>query len=353
MVLPAAPLAAVPASQLVRLSEPMRSSAAPTLSLTLSRAQAAATAHVKQYARAEWRCAWRALALTVALQAAAFALHAASLRFAAAALQAGVSVRAFIIFHDCCHSSFFPSPRANAVLGRVLSVWTLTPFAYWRDMHLFHHAHSGDLALFDAADTIMFTERQFRSLKPAPRAVVRCLRDPVVFHLLVPALQWFALYPLAAATRDRWVVAGHAAHGLLAWRWLGFFHYSGLYAACVAGVALFHLQHAANPCARVHDVPGAARCAAQAALRGSTHLRVPPALAWATLGIEFHHVHHLDTRVPSYRLQACHEAAPPGAWHGVASLGAREAAEAMRNVMYDEDTRRMVPFGKRRNAGDG
>ena len=304
---------------------------------------------MKQYARADARSAWRALALTAALQASAFALHAASQRCAAVALQAGVSVRAFIVFHDCCHSSFFPSPRANAALGRVLSAWTLTPFAYWRDMHLFHHAHSGDLALFDPADTVMFTARQFRALPAGWRAAVRVLRDPLVFHLLVPALQWFLLYPLAGATRDRWVLAGHAVHAALAWRCLGWAHYAGLYAACVVGVALFHLQHAANPCQRTHDVPGAQRCAAAAALRGSTHLRVPPPLAWVTLGIQYHHVHHLDTRVPSYRLAECHHAAPPGAWAGVASLGAREAAAAMRNVMYDEDARCMVPFGRRRD----
>jgi omega-6 fatty acid desaturase (delta-12 desaturase) len=298
---------------------------------------------VKLHARADAAAAWRTLALTAALQATVFALHAASLRCAAVALQAGTSVRAFIIFHDACHASFFPSPRANAALGRALSAWTLTPFDYWRDMHLFHHAHSGDLAVFDAADTVMFTAQQYRSLPLAPRVLVRVLRDPLVFHLLVPALQWFVLYPVAAATRDRYVVAGHVAHAALAWRWLGWAHYGGLYAACVAGVALFHLQHAANPCSRTHAP--ATRCAASAALRGSTHLRVPPPLAWATLGIEFHHVHHLDTRVPSYRLAACHASAPPGAWDGVTSLGAAEAAVTLRNVMYDENTRRMVPFG--------
>ncbi len=258
------------------------------------------------------------------------------------ALQAGVSVRAFIIFHDATHSSFFPTPRANRLLGRVLSVWTLTPFAFWRDMHLFHHAHSGDLSVFDAADTIMFTKAQFDALPRGAKAAVRLARDPLTFFLLVPALQWWLLYPGAGASRDRYILAGHAVHGALARYCLGWAHLAGLYCACVAGVALFHLQHAGNPCYRGSAL---AYSPAAASLRGATHLRVPRLLAWATLGIEFHHIHHLDTRVPSYALAACHAAAPPGAWAGVASLGGREAAAALRHVMYDERTRRMVPFG--------
>jgi omega-6 fatty acid desaturase (delta-12 desaturase) len=258
------------------------------------------------------------------------------------ALQAGVSVRCFIIFHDCCHASFFASPSANARLGRALSVWTLTPFAYWRTMHHFHHAHSGDLSLFDAADTILFTRAQFEALPSGARLAVRVARDPLAFFLAVPALQWWLLYPLAGATRDRYILAGHAAHAAIAVFALGWAHLLGLYLACVAGVALFHLQHGANPCYR----GGALAYSADAvSLRGSSHVRVPRALAWATLGIEFHHVHHLDTRVPSYALAQCHGGAPRGAWEGVTSLGAREALVALRNVMYDERTRTMVPFG--------
>src|SRR4030042_5750904 len=52
----------------------------------------------------------------------------------------GFLVRTFILFHDCCHGSFFKSRRANEILGFILGVLTLTPFDHWRHDHAVHHA---------------------------------------------------------------------------------------------------------------------------------------------------------------------------------------------------------------------
>ena len=58
---------------------------------------------------------------------------------------AGFMVRLFIIFHDCCHGSFFRSMRANDLMGLVMGVLTLTPFYDWKHDHAMHHATAGDL----------------------------------------------------------------------------------------------------------------------------------------------------------------------------------------------------------------
>jgi len=113
-------------------------------------------------------------------------------------------------------------------------------------MHLRHHEVSGCLDVFDQAETILMTRRQYSGLPAVPRACVRLLRDPAVFFLLVPALQWWLLYPGHGLLRPRQnaaVLLGHALHFALA-RWaLGWSHLAGLYCATIIGMTLFHLHH--------------------------------------------------------------------------------------------------------------
>ncbi len=55
---------------------------------------------------------------------------------------AGFLVRLFIIQHDCGHGAFFRQRVANLWMGRVLGVFTMTPFDYWKRNHAIHYATS-------------------------------------------------------------------------------------------------------------------------------------------------------------------------------------------------------------------
>jgi omega-6 fatty acid desaturase (delta-12 desaturase) len=57
----------------------------------------------------------------------------------------GIMVRIFILFHDCCHGSFFASRRPNTMLGYISGIVTFTPFEDWRYAHNLHHATAGNL----------------------------------------------------------------------------------------------------------------------------------------------------------------------------------------------------------------
>jgi len=81
-----------------------------------------------------------------------------------------------------------------------------------------------------------------------------------------------------------------------------------------------------------------------AAQSGSTLILVPAFLRFATLGIEYHHIHHNTPSVPCYKLAQCHEEARPGLWEGITVVDAKIAFEACFNVMYDEKTKRYEPF---------
>jgi omega-6 fatty acid desaturase (delta-12 desaturase) len=80
--------------------------------------------------------------------------------------------------------------------------------------------------------------------------------------------------------------------------------------------------------------------AATASLEGSTYLRLPPILQWFTGSIGLHHVHHLNPRIPNYRLQPCHDAVAE--LHDVPAMTLRSAFRAMTYVLWDERAQRMV-----------
>src|SRR5690606_18955730 len=109
--------------------------------------------------------------------------------------------------------------------------------------------------------------------------------------------------------------------------------------AAIAGVWLFSVQHRFENTTWLRHGDWSYE---QAALAGSLHLRLPPVLQWFTASIGLHHIHHLNPRVPNYRLQPCHDATP--ALHDTPTLGLGDALRQWRYALWDERRQRMVPF---------
>ena len=87
----------------------------------------------------------------------------------------------------------------------------------------------------------------------------------------------------------------------------------------------------------------------RAALEGSAFLRLPRILQWFTGNIGFHHIHHLDARIPNYNLQACHESHPMFAQ--VTPLTAARSIRALGLKLWDEAAGRLVCFREARRPG--
>jgi len=160
-------------------------------------------------------------------------------------------LRHFMIFHDCCHDSFFSTTTANRITGHLQSFFAITPFKTWRRRHLYHHSHAGDLDVFDEADSLLFTKQQFDLMSPPKRIFYRIARDPVIFFPVVPLVLWWMKYP----TVDRSLAA---TAGLCYSVYVAFYHNMwyyliGTYIASIIGLLLFHLQHAVNSGYRSHQ----------------------------------------------------------------------------------------------------
>jgi len=273
-----------------------------------------------------------------------------------APLAAGFLVRIFIIQHDCGHFAFFRSRRANDAVGWLCGLLTLTPYPSWRRQHAGHHGVWNDLdRRYSGADiySSCLTVEEYRALSPGQRWRQRALRHPLVSNLLLPPLVFTLLYRFPFDMPKSWRRERRAVHlttlavvvllaglGLL----LGYERVAAvqlpvLVLAAIVGVWLFSVQHRGK---KVQWRRHGDWDAVTAALQSSTYLRLPPVLQWFTGSIGFHHVHHLNARVPNYRLQECHEQIP--ALREVPVVSFREGLRAWRFVLWDEVRDRMVSF---------
>ncbi len=236
-------------------------------------------------------------------------------------------VRSFIVFHDCSHGSFLASRRANLWLGRSLGLLIYAPFHRWRHDHAVHHATAGDLERRGVGDLFTLTVAEYEALPAKGRLAYRLQRNPLIMFGLGPIVAMIIgprIVSKGARPRmRRSVLATDAALavivGLLVWQigWRDYLLVLGLPAllAGSAGIWLFYVQHQFED---VYWADGENWSFAEAALRGSSYLRLPALLRFCTGNIGYHHVHHLNAAIPNYNLRRAHDSTP--ALHDVPTL---------------------------------
>lgn len=265
----------------------------------------------------------------------------------------GLLVRFFIIQHDCGHGSFWRTRQSNDLTGRLMSVLTFAPYGLWRREHAQHHATSGNLDKRGVGDITTLTVREYRSLPPLLRLKYNIYRHPLfLFGFGVPfyfaflqRLPWFHPYP----ARETWKsvmglnLALAAVYVPIAyfvgWKELLLVAWPMLHVATAAGGWLFFVQHQFEET----EWDAAEEWSFQpAALHGSSFYDLHPILNWFTGNIGLHHIHHLNSTIPNYRLQECLDAAPE--LKEINRLTLMESFKCARLKLWDEDTRTMVGF---------
>lgn len=266
---------------------------------------------------------------------------------------AGLLVRLFMIEHDCGHGAFLPSRRGNDWIGRAIGVLTLTPYDHWRRSHAIHHASSGNLDRRGIGDVDTLTVREYRARSRWGRLRYRLYRHPAVMFGIGPFYLFLLQHRLPLGfMRKGWMpwvstmatnVGIAVAAGLTIWA-VGIWpfllvHLPIVVLAATAGVWLFYVQHQFEETRwdragdwNVHD----------AALNGSSHYDLPAVLRWFTANIGVHHVHHLSSRIPYYRLPEVLRDHPE--LRGVGRLTLLQSFRCVRLVLWDERSKRLVSF---------
>jgi omega-6 fatty acid desaturase (delta-12 desaturase) len=266
-------------------------------------------------------------------------------------IAAGFLLRTFIVFHDCAHGSFLRSKRANALLGATLGVLVYTPFAVWRREHAIHHATAGDLDRRGVGDVQTLTVDEYDALPWWSRLRYRLFRNPFVMFGLGPlwvvllgprVVSWSTprrLQRSVLGTDLVLVVVIAAFSWLLGWQGFLVVQLPALLVSGSIGIWLFYVQHQFED---TYWQSSESWSYDNAALQGSSYLRLPRVLQFLTGNIGLHHVHHLSARIPNYNLQAAHD--ENTALHGVPTISLLDGLRATRLKLWDERQRKLVGF---------
>lgn len=262
-------------------------------------------------------------------------------------------VRIFLIQHDCGHGSFFASRRANDWLGRVFGVLTFTPYAVWRRSHAIHHASTGNLDKRGIGDINTLTVREYAALAWYRKLAYRLYRNPLVMFGIGPAYIFLIDNRIPPAGQRRsagyWMSAVGTNLAIAAVVTGLFFtigiksmllvHLPIILLASSLGVWLFYVQHQFEKTVWAHNSNWNLH---EAALRGSSYYALPGWLSWLTGNIGIHHVHHLYSRIPFYRLSKVLRDFPELAETNKITL--RQSLGTLKLRLWDESRGALVSF---------
>ncbi|WHY79078.1 fatty acid desaturase [Neobacillus sp. WH10] len=273
------------------------------------------------------------------------------LTLAIAVVAAGFMVRTFIIFHDCCHHSFFKNRKANKILGTITGILTVFPYSQWAHDHSVHHATSSNLDKRGTGDIWMLTVDEYSSASFWARLGYRLYRNPFVMFILGPIYVFVIKNRFnrkGARLKERLNtyltnVSLISLTGLLCWSigWESFLLVEGpiFLIAGSAGIWLFYVQHTFEDSYFEEDKDWEY---VKAAVEGSSYYKLPKVLQWLTGNIGYHHVHHLSPRVPNYKLEEAHNNTPP--LQNVPTITLGTSFSSLKFHLWDEESKKFVRF---------
>jgi acyl-lipid omega-6 desaturase (Delta-12 desaturase) len=268
-------------------------------------------------------------------------------------------VRAFITYHDYMHGAILHQSRLAWLIFHVYAAFGLTPARSWKMSHNYHHGHVGQLSSASVGAFPIITTRMWRKASPAERARYRLERHPLTVltgYITIFFLN-ICLLPLLRDPVRHWdsALSLFAHGGLIAVLWVfGGFDVAFFvvllptFMAAALGSYLFFAQHSFK---RMIILSPEAWTFYRAALVSSSYLRLNRIMQWFTGNIGYHHIHHLNVRIPFYRLPEAMAAIPDLQSPVTTSLAPREIVDCFRSSLWDEERQRMVSYREANQTG--
>lgn len=256
-------------------------------------------------------------------------------------------MRMFMMFHDLCHKSFFPTNERenktqgfNFTIAQIIEGFNLFEASAWNEGHSAHHAAHGNMNSYDSGRTLI-SSSEYDQLPQWKQVLYDVFRNPMLFFLFAPLY----IFWLSKIQYNQWKMLIKYAICLGILYRVGSFKlviafFIAQYIAGILGLMLFHLQHQVNVgyWKRFPEYDTLSKDNAE--LRGASVLKVPWILDFFTNGIEYHNVHHLDPGVPSYRIRSCYNALVERGMIPDNRVGYLQEFQSLFHVLYNEKNQR-------------
>jgi acyl-lipid omega-6 desaturase (Delta-12 desaturase) len=266
-----------------------------------------------------------------------------------------LTVRLFIINHDCGHQSFFKSRRANDIVGFWTGAMAFTPYLQWRHGHAIHHAKSGQIEDAGIGYFWVMGLEEFQNAAWYERMWYRFYRNPFVlfsvgglwlflceFRLSFRSINWRQRFGVWA-NNVVWVIVLYGLSEVLGWSAIFDIFAPLTVSAAFWGLSLFYVQHHYD---HAYWAPAAEWDYVRAALEGSSYLKMNPVAEWFAGYINYHHIHHLAPKIPNYRLREAHLAIPM--FQAVPTLTWATVLKSWRLRLVNEQTHLWSDYSDRR-----
>jgi len=272
------------------------------------------------------------------------------LQLAAGIAQGLIIVRFFVIYHDYLHHTILQKSKlANAIMT-AFGIYILAPKSIWKRSHDYHHSHNSKLFSASIGSYPVATRRKFENMSNKERREYLMIRHPLTILLGYFSMFMFGMCVSSLISSPRrhldslLALLLHATLITLSFVFLG--HQSTIAAIFIPfflstaiGAYLFYAQH---------NFPGvifksnADWAYETAALKSSSYMVMNPFWRWVTANIGYHHIHHLNSRIPFYRLPEVMDHFPELQKATITSLSFRDIRDCLRLKIWDPELGRMT-----------
>lgn len=330
--------------------------AAPKMAVVGSRTGSELNQATRPFAEEDRAKSWRLLTVTLLLWAGAIVGTALApwwpLKLVLSVLAGLVAIRWFIFYHDFQHAALLQDSKLASAIFTVCGFYTLSVRSVWRETHNFHHKNNAKLVGSAIGSFPVLTLGMWRSLTPSQRRLYRVIRHPLFIFggYLTVFMLGMTFSPFKRDAKKHWGgpvavllhVVAFVAIGLASSFLNAFFVVSlPLIIALGAGSYLFFAQH------NFPDMQLKDRRSWDytfAALRSSSFFEMSPIMHWFTGYIGYHHVHHLNHRIPCYRLAEAMAAIPELQDPGRTSWKPSDVRACLQLAVWDPEENRMLTY---------
>jgi len=301
--------------------------------------------------RSWWYLLSTAFLLLVSLTGTLWNFHPA-VKIVCSGLSGLLILRLFVIYHDQQHHAILPRSRLAEILMRVFGILVLSPSSIWRSSHNYHHNHNSKLRGSHIGSFPIMTKTQFLNTPRGRRLTYLFMRHPltIFFGYIFIFLHGMCLYPFFNDRKEHidcliafvvHLMIGAALTVFFGWQALVLTQTIPHFIACAIGTYLFYAQHNFSA---VSFRDNAGWTYERAALESSSFMKTGPIMAWFTGNIGYHHIHHLNSRIPFYRLPEVMREMPELQAPKTTSLNPVEIFRCLRLKVWDVEAQRMVGF---------